>query len=268
MNLLDVDNLNSADIYRIWDDVSFSDFQNVSGNIAWSFEGNGIRTRTTFIQAFQQLGLNFVELPNFLKTNESVTDLAGYMDPFYSLYVIRDRNHKRMVDFAEASRRPVINAMSDMAHPCEVLTDAYFLHSQVQPITQLRILLWGPVTNVFRSWHALSKVLKLDLTHYCPIHEHHQATYVKWTDEINGSYDLVITDAWPNGFNDNNFTLTQEHLVKLGDPKLLPTPPVTVGNEFSFSPNNSELFVGYEQKSLLLPVQKSLVSYLLNINEN
>ena len=268
INILDVDDLNEADIYRIWEIVSSADIQNVSGNIAWSFEGNGIRTRTTFIQAFQQLGLNYVELPNFLKTNESVEDLAGYMDPFYAMYVIRDQNHDRMADFARVSTRPVINAMSNLAHPCEVLTDGYFLNSQLGPIAKLKILLWGPVTNVFRSWHALSKVLNLDLTHFCPTQEHYQTSHVNLIDEINGTYDVVVTDGWTSDFNDFKFTLTTEHLAQLGNPMLLPTPPVTIGNELAFPPNNSAQFVGYKQKCLLLPVQQSLISYLLNNNNS
>lgn len=268
MNLLDVDDLSATDIYRIWENVSTGEVQNVSGDIAWSFEGNGIRTRTTFIQAFQRLKLNYVELPNFLKTGESIEDLAGYMDPFYSMYVIRDRDHERMADFAQASKRPVINAMSNQAHPCEVLTDAYFLNAQFGPITELRILLWGPVTNVFRSWHSLSTVLSLNLTHFCPSDFQHKHAHVKSVDELSGSFDVVITDGWPTNFNDAKYTLTEEHLAHLGEPKLLPTPPVTVGNEIAFSPSTRSLFVGYEQKSLLLPIQKSLVSYLLNIKEN
>lgn len=88
-------------------------------------EGNGIRTRTSFIQTFQELGLSFVELPNLLKTPERAADLAGYLDPFYDAYVVRESNHQRLAEFAFASQRPVIIAMSGMGHPCEVLTDAF-----------------------------------------------------------------------------------------------------------------------------------------------
>jgi ornithine carbamoyltransferase len=96
------------------------------------------------------------ELPNFLTSDERASDLAGYLDPFYDIYVIRAANHARLAEFASASRRPVINAMSDSGHPCEVLTDAYFIDTELMPLEQARICLWGPPTNVFRSWHELA----------------------------------------------------------------------------------------------------------------
>jgi len=262
-NLLDIDSLTGEDIHTIWRNVAESREEKVAANIAWSFEGNGIRTRTTFIQAFQKLGANYVELPNFLKTAESVEDLAGYLDSFYSMYVIRDSNHQRLTDFAQATTKPVINAMSSEAHPCEVLTDAYYLFQRFESLKDVRILLWGPVTNVFKSWHSLSSVLGLNVTHFCPTEFHSDKKGVTYIDNIAGNYDVVITDAWPQGFFDTKFSLGEQALAEMGSPLLLPTPPVTVGNELqqplTFTPN----FIGYQQKALLLPVQLAIVSFLL-----
>ena len=263
MNLLDIDDLDASDIAAIWQSVDARPGKKLEGNVAWSFEGNGIRTRTTFLQAFQRLGLNYVELPNFLKTGESATDLAGYMDPFFDIYVIRDRNHERLTEFAQATTRPVINAMSAEAHPCEVLTDAYYLNSQGKPINQLRILLWGPTTNVFKSWHSLSRVLGLNLTHYCPPDEQFESDWVTFVDSAAGAFDVVITDGWPSGFSDATYTLSKSKLNQLGDPVLIPTPPVTVGNEIDTSLDQICHFVGYQQKELLLPVQEAVIRCLL-----
>lgn len=262
MQLLDINDLTKTDIHHIWKNVTEQPKKRINANIAWSYEGNGIRTRTSFLQAFQRLGLSHIELPNFLKTKESAQDLAGYMDSFYSMYVLRDGNHKRMADFAKASKRPVINAMSSEAHPCEVLTDGYFLDTHYKSITEARILLWGPTTNVFQSWHALSRALGLHLTHFCPL-KYHTQTDVSYVDKLTEQYDVIITDAWPTGFSDTNFSLSVETLLELGSPMLLPTPPATTGNEVSFAPCDYDHFSGYAQKSLLLPVQAAIISYLL-----
>ena len=261
--LLDISDLEKDDIYKIWSDINDRPDKNIEGNVAWSFEGNGIRTRTTFLQAFQRLGLSYVELPNFLKTGETVQDLAGYMDSFYSMYVIRDSNHQRMAAFAEASTRPVINAMSSEAHPCEVLTDGYYLNSKYKSLPELRILLWGPVTNVFKSWHSLSKVLSLNMTHFSPKEYHQETLGVTFTDNLTGQFDVVITDAWPADFPSGQYTLTEEILLELGSPVLLPTPPVTIGKELSFTPNSYERFAGYTQKASLLPVQEAIIYHIL-----
>jgi len=262
-NILDITDLEEDDIYQIWRSVKDRPDRTIEGNIAWSFEGNGIRTRTTFQRAFQRLGLSYVELPNFLKTSEIVEDLAGYMDPFYSLYVIRDNNHERMVSFAKASTKPVINAMSGEAHPCEVLTDGYYLNSKFESISELRILLWGPVTNVFKSWSALSKVLGLNLTHISPEGYELNTSGVTITDIVTGQFDVIVTDAWPSGFTSSQFTLTEKKLLELGSPLLLPTPPVTIGQELSFIPSSYDGFAGFAQKSLLLPVQEAIISHTL-----
>ncbi|RVU85959.1 ornithine carbamoyltransferase [Leucothrix sargassi] len=266
MNLLDINDLTKDDIHQIWNSVSDTTPQGLVGNIAWSFEGNGIRTRTTFIQAFQKLGLPYVELPNFLKTGEPVNDLAGYMDPFYSMYILRDNNHDRMSEFALATNKPVINAMSSKAHPCEVLTDAYYLQSKHGSLQELKILLWGPITNVFKSWHSLSEVLGLNVTHFCPREQHTSNRFVNYSDDINDTFDVVITDAWPTGFSDKTYSLTQDRLRELGSPELLPTPPATLGNEVMFSPASYDHFSGYAQKGLLLPVQQSIITHLLRNN--
>jgi len=263
MNLLDINNLKKEDIYRIWEGISGGVPEKQQGNIAWSFEGNGIRTRTTFIQAFQRLGLSYIELPNFLKTDESVQDLAGYMDPFYSMYIIRDNDHKRMVEFARSTERPVINAMSSEAHPCEVLTDAYYLESKYDSLQQLSILLWGPLTNVFKSWHSLAEVLGLKITHFCPKEQRRTNDAVIYPESPNGQYDVVVTDAWPGDFSDEEYALSLNKLLELGNPEMLPTPPVTVGEEILFSPSHYDKFSGYAQKRLLLPAQEAIIAHLL-----
>ncbi len=121
MSLINVDDLSESEIHAIWV-LAGKPARPLNGTVAWSFEGNGIRTRTTFIQAFRELGLSYIELPNLLKTTERACDLAGYLDPFYAMYVVRESNHQKLQEFAAASSRPVINAMSSQAHPCEVQT--------------------------------------------------------------------------------------------------------------------------------------------------
>ncbi len=260
MNLISLTELSSADVRAIWRLVT-TPSRLPSGTVAWSFEGNGIRTRSTFIQAFRALGLEFIELPNFLKTEERVCDLAGYLDPLYDLYVIRESNHARLAEFAAASRRPVINAMSSEGHPCEVLTDAYFIDTALSPIEDVRICLWGPTTNIFRSWHELAKVLRLDVVQICDTHFHETKPNVTFLGSPDVKVDIVITDGWPKGVD--ALSLTQQQLVQMGSPRLLPTPPFTIGRELAFDPLAYEGFVGYQQKELLSLVQAAILRYVV-----
>jgi ornithine carbamoyltransferase len=262
MKLLDINDLSAAQIRAIWA-LAAAPPQRRSGTVAWSFEGNGVRTRTSFIQAFQQLGLAYVELPNLLKTNERAGDLAGYLDPFYDLYVVRESNHERLREFAAASSRPVINAMSSAAHPCEVLSDAYYIDSNIRPIENAKIGLWGPPSNVFQSSWALAAAFGIKMHHFCGTEFHSERAHVVFHSSPTGPVDILVTDGWPSDFNDPIWSLTREHLALLGNPKLLPTPPFSIGKELGFDPITYEGFVGYEQKRVLLPVQRALLQTTL-----
>ncbi|HEY4297802.1 MAG TPA: ornithine carbamoyltransferase [Paraburkholderia sp.] len=268
MKLINLADLSAADIRAIWDLAGADKIETrLSGHVAWSFEGNGIRTRTAFLQAFRALNLEYIELPNLLKTHERACDLAGYLDPLYDFYVIRESNHARLAEFAMASRRPVINAMSRDAHPCEVLTDACYIDSKLMPIARARICLWGPPTNVFRSWHELAGVLGLQLIHACDSRFHRDLPNVVFTDETGLAADVVITDGWPKDVDAAEWSLTEQHLARMGNPVLLPTPPFTIGRELSFDPCSYNGFIGYEQKKLLVSIQAAILCRLAAVSQ-
>lgn len=263
MNLLGISDLRRPDIEAIWAGVT-APGKALGGTAAWSFEGNGIRTRTAFLQAFRELGMAVTELPNLLKTGERAADLAGYLDPFYDVYVIRESNHARLAEFAAASRHPVVNAMSSGGHPCEVLADAHHVHTAVAPLQHARICLWGPPTNVLRSWHELAAVLGFQLHHVCDARFHEQRENVAFTASANLQADVVVTDGWPQGAEDPRWSLTEEHLARMGSPMLLPTPPFSIGRELAFDPLRYRGFAGYAQKQLLLPVHKAILRHVLS----
>jgi ornithine carbamoyltransferase len=260
MNLINIDDLSASDIRKIWA-LADKPSSALTGTVAWSFEGNGIRTRTTFIEAFRELELSYVELPNLLKTSERVSDLAGYLDPFYAIYVIRESNHERLREFASASSRPVINAMSRAEHPCEVLSDAYYIDTVLGPFESIKIGLWGPPTNVLTSWQELAKVFGVEIHHFCGSEFHSSKEYVRFWSTPDQRVDILITDGWPGEFDDPTWSLTLEHLAGLGNPRLLPTPPFSIGKELNFDPTPFGGFVGYEQKRVLLPVQRAILAY-------
>ena len=262
MKLIRIHDLTALDIQAIWQ-LAANPCPPLEGTVAWSFEGNGIRTRTTFLQAFRELKLQFVELPNLLKTTERACDLAGYLDPFYDIYVIREANHERLAEFAKASHRPVINAMTSQGHPCEVLTDACSIQNTLGPLATLKITLWGPPTNVFRSWHELAQVLGFELVHVCDAHFHEKKDHVHFVEKLDGATDVIITDSWPTGFENTLWSLSTDQLTAMGEPKLIATPPFHIRQEVAFDPLHYKGFMGYLQKMDLLPVQKAILSYLL-----
>ncbi len=250
--LLDTRSLTPEAIERIWSLVPAVDTLADVGPVAFSFQGSGTRTRTTFLQAISHLGLRSIELPMFLDTKERAQDLAGYLDPFYSLYIVRYHDHDRMKAFSDASQKPVINAMSSLEHPCEAISDVYWFHTTAKPLDQASIVLWGPTTNVLRSWANVARACGANVT-----------LVEKVSEALPENVDLVVTDGWPHRHTDRNSSLTEGYLEQMGLPLLLPTPPFTIGEELDFDPITYANFAGYDQKFYLLKVQKAIIRYVI-----
>lgn len=251
-NLISTESISRNNLESIFKRVGDQNKLDFSGMVACSFEGMGTRTRTTFIKGLKQLGLDYIDLPAFLDTDEAVRDLAGYLDTYYDLYIIRYNDHQKLKEFAAHSKRPVINAMSSLEHPCEAIADAHWFDSSVRQLDGARIILWGPMTNVLRSWEnvAIAAGASVDI--------------ITDVSALPRSVDLVVTDGWPALLPDQVPSgLKREYLKEMGNPVLLPTPPFSVGKEILFDPVTYDFFAGYAQKSCLLDVQKAIIRWAL-----
>ncbi|MCG8337084.1 MAG: ornithine carbamoyltransferase [Proteobacteria bacterium] len=252
ISLISTESLSQHDLDSIFKRVGDQNEIDIFGTAACSFQGMGTRTRTTFIKALKQLGLEHIDLPAFLDTSEAVRDLAGYLDTYYDVYIIRYNNHEKLKEFVEHSKRPVINAMSSVEHPSEAIADAHWFETNVRQLNGARIVLWGPLTNVLRSWQnvATASGAQVDLI----------TTY----SALPNSVDLVVTDGWPATVPDHLLSgLELKHLEEMGNPVLLPTPPFTIGKEILFDPVNYDRFAGYAQKACLIDVQKAIIRWAL-----
>jgi ornithine carbamoyltransferase len=233
---------------------------------AYSFEGNSLRTRATFLKAMASLGLTAIELPNLLKTKEDKRHLAGYLDQWIDLYVIRESNHAAIEKFAHASRRPVVNAMSGQGHPCEVLSDAFFLWERFGGLQRLKACLVGPDTNVLRSWRELCELFKMKYVQVMPKkgkgprggREVHSLA-----EGMRGA-DVVLTDSWPEGQFKPEYQVTLDKLQLASRRALvIPCPPFDETREVHPEVVASKYFAGYGQKRGLYIVHKAILTSLL-----
>ncbi|MBP7961914.1 MAG: hypothetical protein KBG20_06275 [Caldilineaceae bacterium] len=274
-DIITVNDLSPAEIDQIFDLADRSEsltFPRQTGLTACvSFEGNSIRTRATFTKALVDLGITPVEVPNLLKTGEAVRHLAGYMDNWMDLYILRDRDHERMAAFAASSAKPVINAMTGLAHPCEVLADLYSIKKEKGDPHSLRYCILGPPTNVLTSWQRLGQVMGLDMVHVLPpgptpdMPPGIEISHIK-QDGLTGA-DVILTDAWPQGFTDPSLQLTLTDLaVAKPDAWVIPCPPFNVAQEIHAEVIDSHYFAGYAQKRYLYQVQKALIAFVLHKN--
>ena len=92
------------------------------------FPNNSIRTRVTFEKGIYLLGGQTILFPpDTLDKKEDMQDVIGYLNNWADGMIVRHKNIKILEKMAEYTDVPVISAMTDFDHPCEILSDIYAL---------------------------------------------------------------------------------------------------------------------------------------------
>jgi ornithine carbamoyltransferase len=162
-----------------------------------------------------QLGAHTVFLDHErigLSTRESVHDVALTLSGYCDLIVARTINHQTLVQLAESARIPVINAMTDLLHPCQVLADAATLKERNCFGPETTVAFVGDGNNMANSWLELAEKLEFNLVLSCPPgYEPHPQIFEQAQAKAKGSVrlthdpaeavtsaDAIYTDVWPS----------------------------------------------------------------------
>jgi ornithine carbamoyltransferase len=115
------------------------------------FEKPSLRTRMTFELAIKQLGGDAVVNSGLIGEREPLKDVARNLDRWTQGIVARTYSHRTIVELAHWSKAPVINALSDLYHPCQALADAQTLKEHFGSLAGLTIAFVGDGNNVAHS---------------------------------------------------------------------------------------------------------------------
>lgn len=131
------------------------------------FERPSTRTRLSLSIAARRLGLG-VDIvttdESQLSRGESVSDTGRVIGDYADLLAIRTFSHRRLMDFANASDAPVINALSDYHHPCQALADAMTLEEHFGALADVTIAFVGDAHgNIAHSLIELSALTGIHL---------------------------------------------------------------------------------------------------------
>ncbi len=135
-------------------------------SVALLFEKPSLRTRTTFEVGVYQLGGHAVYLGKDevnLGVRESIPDVARNLERWVDLIVIRTFDQARVQELARSARVPVINALSDQEHPCQVLADLLTLEEHLGSLSGLTLAYVGDGNNITHSLIQATAVLGLEL---------------------------------------------------------------------------------------------------------
>ena len=177
--------------------------------LAMIFEKSSTRTRVSFEAGMAQLGGNGLFLAandTQLGRGEPIEDAARVISSMVDMVMIRTFEHAKVERFAEYSRVPVINALTDDFHPCQLLADiqTYVEH---RGSLQGKTVAWvGDGNNMCRSYINAADMLDFQINIACPEgYEPNAELLEKFADRIQFSRDpkqavsgadLVATDTW------------------------------------------------------------------------
>jgi ornithine carbamoyltransferase len=120
-------------------------------SIALLFEKPSLRTKMTFELAIQQLGGAAVTQTGIIGDREPLKDIARNLDRWTDAIVARTFSQQTVNDLAHWSRVPVINALSDVYHPCQALADLFTLQEHFGRLKGLKLAYLGDGNNVAHS---------------------------------------------------------------------------------------------------------------------
>ena len=137
--------------------------------IAMIFEKPSLRTRVTFEIGMFHLGGHSVMLETRLGERESVPDVARNLERWVNGIVARTFHHEDVVALAQHAGVPVVNALTDKFHPCQILADVMALREhRGANLAGIKVAFVGDGNNVFQSWVNFAARVPIELVLVCP----------------------------------------------------------------------------------------------------
>ena len=203
MHLISVSDLTHEEIYELLDLAArikerrghYTDaLKDMS--LAMIFEKPSTRTRVSFEVAMTELGghalyLNYADLQ--LGRSETICDTASVLSRYVHVIMARVYRHETVRELARCADIPVINALSDMEHPCQLLADLLTIRERKGDLKDLRIAWIGDGNNVCNSLILGSAITGMNLSVACPAGYEPDAGMVARANEL-GSGVLITND--------------------------------------------------------------------------
>lgn len=272
-NLIRLADLQLGEVYEIFniaDEISsgkYDGFLNGKSAILF-FPTSSIRTRVTFEKGIYLFGGQSVLFPNdALDKKEDLRDVCGYLNNWADIVIIRHKEIRLIEKFAEYSKIPVINAMTDRNHPCEILADMYSLSKIRDDFIKDNYLFCGKNGNVGLTWKEASRIMGFELSQCCGIgyEMENVKVYHDIKTAISGK-DIICTDSLSaeevKDFKDCQVTKEVMDMANK-NAVLNPCPPFYRGEEVSDDAIQSEYFAGYGFKKNLLVIQQAIMIWCM-----
>ena len=259
-------------------------------SLAMIFEKPSTRTRVSFEVAMTELGghalyLNSDDLQ--LGRSETVCDTAMVLSRYVHAIIARVYSHETVRELAKCADIPVINALSDAEHPCQLLADLLTIRERKGDFQGLRVAWIGDGNNVCNSLILASAITGMRLSVACPAGYEPDQPVLRHASELGGDVtvvndpaeaaagvDVLYTDVWVSmgdekeeqerlrdfdGFQINNALLDRAK----PDCIVLHCLPAHRGQEITGEVMNGVHSAVLDQAENRLHVQKALLAMLM-----
>lgn len=246
--------------------------QSLTGRrVALIADDGGWRNTTAFDLGVRAMGGICVQPPIRFNIHETTADLAGYLDNWFDILVVRTRDLSTLRELASNARAPVVNARTRSNHPCETLGDLAYVASKRAGLDGLKVVGVSPAANILRSWVEASISLPLQVTQIYPEDWHLKdiaSPNFTASTSLDALFDadVIITDCWPDGARADqllDYQLSASLLDRCRpDVIFLPCPPVTRGQEVSADAMSHRACSSTVAKAYLLHAQNALLEWV------
>ena len=187
--------------------------------LAMIFEKPSTRTRVSFDVGMRQLGGETIMLTGTemqLGRSETISDTAKVLSRYVDAIMIRTTEHERMLELAAAATVPVINALTNDTHPCQIMADIMTFEEHRGAVAGKRFAWTGDGNNVLHSLVEAAARFSFEIAIAVPAGSEPDMKYIEWAranggkvqlastpEEAVAGADCVVTDTWVSmGFED------------------------------------------------------------------
>ena len=176
------------------------------------FEKKSLRTRLSFNVGMQKLGGSVLELQSkdigFDNKREKAEDVLNVLSQYIDCVMIRNNNHKQIVNLSKENILPIINGLTEYSHPCQILGDFLTLQEHLKSIKNANIAWIGDYNNVLRSLIHLQNIYNFKLNLIIPkeIFKNYKKEFQQYKNKnLNHFFDpilgtknsnCIMTDVW------------------------------------------------------------------------
>lgn len=255
-------------------------------SLAMIFQKPSFRTRLSFSRAIQTLGGTYIESLASNRKEEKAKDLIRVLNNYCDVVMLRIHEDSLLDEMAKYSTIPIINGLSKLYHPCQILSDLLTLEEHFGYCNGLTITYIGDGNNILHSLMLMLPILGITVRYCCPLNKQPKQEilnqcisdfvikHASIEDSVAQS-NAVYTDVWTSmGFEANKTSEQEfqdfqvnEKLMSLAHPNaiFMHCMPMIRGREVSDSLPDAINSVVFHQAANRLHAQKALLLFLNGI---